>query len=111
MADNLIKWIEPVRQRRIDFERDPRQVLEYLDTGSKRARMVAQQTMDRVREAVFHWSEKRAEIGGPPRGGKTPPTPPIRRRGATGPAQDPGARSTPPPPPRRAERGDRGLFV
>ena len=64
MAENLIKWIEPVRQRRLDFERDPRQVLEYLDTGSTRARMVAQQTMDRVREAVFHWSEKRAEITG-----------------------------------------------
>jgi hypothetical protein len=25
--------------------------------------MVAQQTMDRVREAVFHWSEKRGEMG------------------------------------------------
>ncbi len=23
MAENLIKWIEPVRQRRLDFERDP----------------------------------------------------------------------------------------
>ncbi len=62
MAENLIKWIEPVRQRRLDFERDPQQVLEYLDTGSTRARMVAQQTMDRVREAVFHWTEKRNEI-------------------------------------------------
>src|ERR1700691_3148816 len=64
MAENLIKWIEPVRQRRLDFERDPRQVLEYLDTGLTRARMVAQQTMDRVREAVFHWNEKRNEITG-----------------------------------------------
>jgi tryptophanyl-tRNA synthetase len=64
MADNLIKWIEPVRQRRQDFEQQPQQVLEYLDTGSKRARMVAQETMDRVREAVFHWNEKRGEIGG-----------------------------------------------
>ena len=65
MADNLIKWIEPIRQRRQDFESDPKQVLEYLDTGSKRARLVAQQTMDRVREAVFHWNEKREELGGP----------------------------------------------
>ncbi len=64
MADHLIKWIEPIRQRRQDFESDPQQVLEYLDTGSKRARLVAQQTMDRVREAVFHWNEKRAELGG-----------------------------------------------
>jgi tryptophanyl-tRNA synthetase len=73
MADNLIKWIEPVRQRRIDFERDPQLVLEYLDTGSKRARLVAQQTMDRVREAVFHWNEKRAEIGGARREAKNAP--------------------------------------
>ena len=73
MADNLIKWIEPIRQRRQDFERDPQQVLEYLDTGSKRARLVAQQTMDRVREAVFHWDEKRAEIGRPPREVKNAP--------------------------------------
>jgi tryptophanyl-tRNA synthetase len=63
MADNLIKWIEPVRQRRQDYEQQPQQVLEYLDVGSKRARMVAQQTMDRVRQAVFHWNDKRDEIG------------------------------------------------
>ena len=72
MADNLIKWIEPIRQRRQDFEGDPQQVLEYLDTGSKRARLVAQQTMDRVREAVFHWNEKCAELG-PPREAKNAP--------------------------------------
>ncbi len=73
MADNLIKWIEPVRQRRQDYEQQPQQVLEYLDTGSKRARMVAQQTMDRVREAVFHWNEKRREISGPRREAKNAP--------------------------------------
>jgi len=73
MADNLIKWIEPVRQRRQDYEQQPQQVLEYLDTGSKRARMVAQQTMDRVREAVFHWDEKRSEIRGPRREAKNAP--------------------------------------
>ena len=73
MADHLIKWIEPIRQRRQDFEGDPQQVLEYLDTGSKRARLVAQQTMDRVREAVFHWNEKREEIGGRQRQAKNIP--------------------------------------
>jgi tryptophanyl-tRNA synthetase len=73
MAENLIKWIEPIRQRRQDFKRDPQQVLDYLDTGSKRARMVAQQTMDRVREAVFHWNEKRSEISGARREAKNAP--------------------------------------
>jgi hypothetical protein len=62
MADNLIKWIGPVRQRRLDYEQQPDHVLDILDTGSKRAAMVAQQTMGRVREAIFHWSGKRAEI-------------------------------------------------
>jgi hypothetical protein len=42
-------------------------VLEVLDDGSNRARKVAQGTMERVREAVFGWNKKRAEIAG---GGK-----------------------------------------
>jgi tryptophanyl-tRNA synthetase len=62
MADHLIKWIEPVRQRRQDYEQQPQQVLERLNTGSTRARMVAQQTMDRVREAVFGWDKLRANL-------------------------------------------------
>jgi tryptophanyl-tRNA synthetase len=73
MAEHLIKWIEPIRQRRKDFEQQPQQVLEYLDTGSKRARLVAQQTMDRVREAVFHWNEKRAELSRTPGEAKNAP--------------------------------------
>jgi tryptophanyl-tRNA synthetase len=75
MADNLIKWIEPIRQRRQDYESAAgrQQVLEYLNTGSKRARLVAQQTMDRVREAIFHWNEKREEIGGRQRQAKNIP--------------------------------------
>jgi tryptophanyl-tRNA synthetase len=68
MADHLIKWIEPVRQRRQDYEQSPQHVLEILDTGSKLARMEAQQTMDRVREAVFGWDKLRANLAAPSRG-------------------------------------------
>jgi tryptophanyl-tRNA synthetase len=64
MAENLIKWIAPVRERRVKYEKNPNQVLEILDAGSKKARKVAQGTMDRVREAVFGWGKKRAEIDG-----------------------------------------------
>jgi tryptophanyl-tRNA synthetase len=64
MATNLIKWISPVRERRVKYEKNPKQVLEILDAGSKKARAVAQGTMERVREAVFGWNKKRAEIGG-----------------------------------------------
>ena len=63
MADHLIKWIEPVRARREEYAAHPRRVLKILDDGSAKAREVAQKTMTRVREAVFSWKEKRAEIG------------------------------------------------
>ena len=64
MAENLIKWIAPVRERRLKWENDPKGVLEILDEGSKKARAVAQETMGRVREAVFGWDKKRKEVGG-----------------------------------------------
>jgi tryptophanyl-tRNA synthetase len=64
MADNLIKWIEPVRARRLEFEKDPAKVLQLLSRGSDRARDIAQKTMSRVREAVFGWDSKRKEIFG-----------------------------------------------
>jgi len=64
MAENLIKWIAPVRERRVKWENDPKGVLEILDEGSRKARAVAQGTMERVREAVFGWDKKRKEIGG-----------------------------------------------
>jgi len=62
MADNLIKWIAPVRARREEYAARPDRVLRILDDGSMKAREVAQKTMSRVREAVFNWNEKRAEI-------------------------------------------------
>ncbi len=64
MATNLIKWIAPVRERRVKWENDSKGVLEILDAGSRKARKVAQGTMERVREAVFGWGKKRKEIGG-----------------------------------------------
>ena len=64
MAENLIKWIAPVREQRVNYEQNPKRVLEILDEGSKKARAVAQGTMERVREAVFGWEKKRKEIGG-----------------------------------------------
>jgi tryptophanyl-tRNA synthetase len=62
MAENLIKWIAPVRERRVQYENNPMRVMEILDDGSKRARKVAQGTMERVREAVFGWDKKRKAI-------------------------------------------------
>src|SRR5438132_5487400 len=41
MADNLIRWIEPIRARRREYEADPERVREILHEGSNKARKVA----------------------------------------------------------------------
>src|SRR5271155_2845439 len=64
MADNLIRWIEPIQAKRKEFEANPQQVWDILDDGSKKARTVAQKTMQRVRNAIFQSDEAR--------GGATP---------------------------------------
>jgi tryptophanyl-tRNA synthetase len=62
MADHLIAWIAPIRERRVEYEKHPGRVLEVVDEGSKRARVEAKKTMERVREAVFGWAKKRKEV-------------------------------------------------
>jgi tryptophanyl-tRNA synthetase len=59
MADNLIKWIEPVQAKRKEFEAKPQQVWDILDNGSAKAREVAETTMKRVRNAIFQSDEAR----------------------------------------------------
>ena len=53
MADGLIRWIEPIRARRCEYEAEPQRVRDILDEGSAKARNVAKRTMRRVREAIF----------------------------------------------------------
>jgi tryptophanyl-tRNA synthetase len=62
MADNLIKWIEPIREKRERYARDPNEVLHIIDEGSVKAHEVAQKTMGRVREAVFEWKKIRPGV-------------------------------------------------
>jgi tryptophanyl-tRNA synthetase len=62
MAENLITWIAPVRERRVEYEERPGRVLEMIEEGSKRARVEAQKTIARVREAVFAWDKKKSEL-------------------------------------------------
>jgi hypothetical protein len=64
MADHLIHWIEPIRARRVEYEKNPKRVMDVLDAGSATARKSAQLTMDRVRTAIFNWPGKRQEIAG-----------------------------------------------
>lgn len=55
MADALVKWIAPIQARRAKYEANPAEVWNVLEDGSRRAKKVAEQTMARVRKAVFNW--------------------------------------------------------
>ncbi len=59
MAENLVKWIEPIQERRKQFEARPQEVWDILDAGSKKAHAAARRTMKRVRNAIFGWDEAR----------------------------------------------------
>lgn len=48
----LERFLEPIRERRARYERDPRIVDEILQEGTKRARAEAQRTIHEVREAM-----------------------------------------------------------
>ncbi len=51
-AENLNKNLQPFRNRRAQLGADPNYVVEVLHDGAKRARTIAQQTMEEVRDAV-----------------------------------------------------------
>jgi tryptophanyl-tRNA synthetase len=59
MAENLVRWIEPVQTRRREFEAHPQRVWDILDAGGKKAHATARRTMKRVRSAIFKWDEAR----------------------------------------------------
>src|SRR5262249_37085978 len=64
MADHLIEWITPVRERRVRWENDQKGVLEVIDEGSKKGGGVAQGRRGRAREAVSGGKKNRKEIRG-----------------------------------------------
>ncbi|HTR47989.1 MAG TPA: tryptophan--tRNA ligase, partial [Verrucomicrobiae bacterium] len=45
MAENLVKWIEPVQTRRKELEARPKEVWDILDAGGKKAQKTARRTM------------------------------------------------------------------
>ncbi len=59
MADGLVKWIEPIQEKRKKYEADPQKVWDILDAGKKKAHKTAAKTMKRVRNAIFKWDEAR----------------------------------------------------
>jgi tryptophanyl-tRNA synthetase len=53
MADNLITWIAPIRERRLQYQHQKKLVRQLILEGSVQARVVAQKTMIQVRDAVL----------------------------------------------------------
>jgi tryptophanyl-tRNA synthetase len=52
LAQALNAMLDPMRERRAEVLRDPKQLREILEDGSRRARAIAAETMARVRAAV-----------------------------------------------------------
>lgn len=52
LSDLLVKYMEPIRERRISLEKNPDLVNDILNTGAKKAREVASKTLEEVREAM-----------------------------------------------------------
>jgi tryptophanyl-tRNA synthetase len=52
MADNLVRFLAPYRERRAPYEARPQQVWDVLEEGSRRAARAADETMDAVRAAM-----------------------------------------------------------
>jgi len=52
MAENLIKALDPVREKRKELGTDIKRIKDIIDHGNKKARSIAQKTMKDVKEAV-----------------------------------------------------------
>lgn len=52
LVEVLNTFLEPIRQRRVELEKDPKYVMDVLIKGSHRAREAAQMTMQGVRKAM-----------------------------------------------------------
>lgn len=52
LIDVLVDLIEPMRQRRLVFEKDPEQVLKVLQEGTEKANVVAQETLALAKKAM-----------------------------------------------------------
>ncbi len=48
----LNEFLKPIRERRIEFAKDPEKLDEILKGGTEKARKVAQETMKQVRKAM-----------------------------------------------------------
>ena len=55
LAKNINKFLNPIREKRKEIEKDIDKYIEVFNEGSKKARNVAQSTMEEVRKAMKLW--------------------------------------------------------
>jgi tryptophanyl-tRNA synthetase len=53
LSGHINKTLEPIREKRAQLEKDKDSMEDILNEGAKKARVIAQQTMTEVREAVY----------------------------------------------------------
>ena len=52
MGENLVKALAPIREKRIEYEQQHDLVMDIMEAGNRKAREIARQTMEEVRQAV-----------------------------------------------------------
>lgn len=52
LADNVIKYLEPIREKRRYYETHKEEVQEILETGTKKVREITKETLKQVKEAM-----------------------------------------------------------
>ena len=53
LSTHINKQLEPIREKRIELEKDKDRIKDILKEGAVKARVIAQKTMEQVREAVY----------------------------------------------------------
>jgi tryptophanyl-tRNA synthetase len=52
LLDGMLPVVEPLYEKRVKLEKEPDRVKQVLEEGSRRARTIAADTMDQVRQAM-----------------------------------------------------------
>jgi tryptophanyl-tRNA synthetase len=52
LSEVLANGLAPIRERRAEIAKDPNQVWDVIHDGDRRARAIAEKTMDEVRRAM-----------------------------------------------------------
>jgi len=54
LADQLIEYLKPIREKRKELEQDTNRIKDILEEGRKKAQKIAQKTLAEIKEVVFN---------------------------------------------------------